>query len=214
MCKLTVPGASLLMTGSPHTSMPYAMHHFKPRPPGRGFFYAQDVRYVAGAGRRRSDAPLSVLHGRYTHLPANPPSNPDSSVLTDSRDAGTFPPGRASSPSLGRSVADFLSAHGPRGKVPASRLGFYGFLKNSLRDQCHPLDRFLLAWVLLILLRGAGLFFKFQSGIWIIKHIHVKLTLAFRHDGRDHGITGDIYHGTGHVKQAIHTQYQGNTFCR
>jgi len=25
-------GVSLLMTGSPHTSMPYAMHHFKPRP--------------------------------------------------------------------------------------------------------------------------------------------------------------------------------------
>jgi hypothetical protein len=25
-------GVSLLMTGSPHTSMPYATHHFKPRP--------------------------------------------------------------------------------------------------------------------------------------------------------------------------------------
>jgi len=25
-------GVSLLMTGSPHTSMPYAMHHLKPRP--------------------------------------------------------------------------------------------------------------------------------------------------------------------------------------
>ena len=31
-------GVSLLMTGSPHTSMPIATHHFKPRPLGRGFF--------------------------------------------------------------------------------------------------------------------------------------------------------------------------------
>ena len=31
-------GVSLLMTGSPHTSMPIATHLFKPRPPGRGFF--------------------------------------------------------------------------------------------------------------------------------------------------------------------------------
>jgi len=31
-------GASLLMTGSPHTSMPYAMHHFKPRPLAGVFF--------------------------------------------------------------------------------------------------------------------------------------------------------------------------------
>ena len=46
-------GVSLLMTGSPHTSMPYAMHHFKPWLPGQGFFYVQDERYVAGAGRAR-----------------------------------------------------------------------------------------------------------------------------------------------------------------
>ena len=38
ICKLTVPGVSLLMTGSPHTSMPYAMHHFKPRPLAGVFF--------------------------------------------------------------------------------------------------------------------------------------------------------------------------------
>jgi len=31
-------GASLLMTGSPHTSMPYAMHLFKPRPLAGVFF--------------------------------------------------------------------------------------------------------------------------------------------------------------------------------
>ena len=46
-------GVSLLMTGSPHTSMPYAIHHFKPRPRAGVFFmhrmcgYAQDVRYIA-----------------------------------------------------------------------------------------------------------------------------------------------------------------------
>jgi len=50
-------GVSLLMTGSPHTSMPYAMHHFKPRPRVGVFFmfrtngYVQDERYTAGAGR-------------------------------------------------------------------------------------------------------------------------------------------------------------------
>jgi hypothetical protein len=45
-------GVSLLMTGSPHTSMPIATHPFKPRPPWSGFFYVQDYvqdeRYIAG----------------------------------------------------------------------------------------------------------------------------------------------------------------------
>ncbi len=39
------------------------------------------------------------------------------------RDMGTFRLGHASSPSMGRSVADVLSAHGPMRKVPMSRLG-------------------------------------------------------------------------------------------
>ena len=43
-------GVSLLMTGSPHTSMPIATHHFKPRPPSRGFFYVQD-KVRPGTGR-------------------------------------------------------------------------------------------------------------------------------------------------------------------
>ena len=42
------------MTGSPHTSMPYAMHHLKPWPSGQGFFCVQDERYTAGAGEVES----------------------------------------------------------------------------------------------------------------------------------------------------------------
>ena len=45
---------------------------------------------------------------------------------TGRRDAGTLFLGHASSPSMGRSVADFLSAHVPRKRVPASRLDFVG----------------------------------------------------------------------------------------
>jgi len=46
------------------------------------------------------------------------------------RDTGTSPLGHASSPSLGRSVADFLSAHGPRGEIPISRLRFVDSCRN------------------------------------------------------------------------------------
>ena len=49
-------GVSLLMTGSPHTSMPNAIHHFKPRPLA-GVFYVQDERLCTGCtvhrGRRK-----------------------------------------------------------------------------------------------------------------------------------------------------------------
>ena len=38
MGKLTVPGVSLLMTGSPHTSMPYCDAPFQTPAPRRGFF--------------------------------------------------------------------------------------------------------------------------------------------------------------------------------
>ena len=38
-------------------------------------------------------------------------------------DAGISPMGLASSPSLGRSGANFLFAHGPSGEIPASPLG-------------------------------------------------------------------------------------------
>ena len=38
------------------------------------------------------------------------------------RDTGIFPLGRASRPSMARSGADVLSAYGPRGKIPVSRL--------------------------------------------------------------------------------------------
>jgi len=54
-----VPGASLLMTGSPHTSMPYAMHHFKPQPIGWGFFYVQE-KVRPGTGRE-----AGLGHERY-----------------------------------------------------------------------------------------------------------------------------------------------------
>jgi len=47
-------------------------------------------------------------------------------VETCRRDTGTFLLGHASSPSLGRLVADFLSAHIPRTKVPVSRLKVVG----------------------------------------------------------------------------------------
>jgi len=51
-------GASLLMTGSPHTSMPYAMHHFKPRPLAGVFFVREEVR--PGTGRE-----AGLGHERY-----------------------------------------------------------------------------------------------------------------------------------------------------
>ena len=44
-------------------------------------------------------------------------------VPTGRRDTGTFLLRHASRPSVARSVADVLSAHGPRRKVPISRLG-------------------------------------------------------------------------------------------
>ena len=43
-------------------------------------------------------------------------------LVTRRRDAGIFLLGHASRPSLARSVADFLSAHVPRRKIPTSRL--------------------------------------------------------------------------------------------
>jgi len=60
------------------------------------------------------------------------------SVLTDRHDTGTFLLRHASRPSLARSVADFLSAHGPRRKVPVSRLGFVHFPIYSSRNICVP----------------------------------------------------------------------------
>jgi len=59
-------------------------------------------------------------------------------VLNDRRDTGTSPLRHASSPSVGRSVADVLSAHGLRGEVPASQLGLWilteeYFLGDSIR---------------------------------------------------------------------------------
>ena len=36
-------GALLLMTGSPHTSMPLAMHHFKPRRSFAGVFLCSEL---------------------------------------------------------------------------------------------------------------------------------------------------------------------------
>jgi len=44
-------------------------------------------------------------------------------LLNERRDTGIFLPGHASSPSMGRSVADIVSAHVPGRKIPASRLG-------------------------------------------------------------------------------------------
>ena len=78
---------------------------------------------------------LAARLRRNTQLAANPQLNPERPVPTERRDTGTSPLGHASSPSVGRSVADFLSAHGPRGELPISRLGFTdSFGRNGLAD--------------------------------------------------------------------------------
>jgi len=90
------------------------------------------------------------------------PTNPLSPASSSRRDTGTFPLGHASRPqprlpsrpvpgltlSMCRSVADVLSAHGPSGKVPVSRLGFVEsnrirILRVLLASGCHTPRRFL-----------------------------------------------------------------------
>jgi len=56
-------------------------------------------------------------------------------VLTERRDTGTFPLRRAARPSMARSGADVLSAHGLRGKVPVSRLALVASCK--IQDAAH-----------------------------------------------------------------------------
>jgi hypothetical protein len=57
--------------------------------------------------------------------------NPFRSVPACRRDTGIFLLRRASRPSMARSVADVLSAHGPRRKIPVSRLEWL-ILKGGL----------------------------------------------------------------------------------
>ena len=67
---------------------------------------------------------LAACLRRNIQLAANPQSNPERPVPAERRDTGTSRLGHASRPSMARSGADVLSAHGPKREVPISRLGF------------------------------------------------------------------------------------------
>jgi len=59
----------------------------------------------------------------------------------------------------------------------------------------------------------AGCFLKIQPCVRVVKDIEVEFALTFRHECCDHGIAGNVNHGAGHIKQTVHTQYQGNALC-
>ena len=81
-------------------------------------------------------------------------------VLTERRATGTSPLGHASSPSVGRSVADVLSAHGPRRKVPASRLDTVGALNSDgfeIKEQSRTGSTAFVVWNIVYPSRGFAL---------------------------------------------------------
>jgi hypothetical protein len=83
---------------------------------------------------------LTAHSDSFEFVPADPRRFFELSAIRSAATRGTCPLRHASRPSVARSVADVLSAHGLRAQVPHIPAGFGGFEMDGNRKQrsCYP----------------------------------------------------------------------------